>query len=325
MNIFVVTSLLQYLCAREAKQKYKDNCNILVVVNQDSDIGKKQQEQIIQESEWDKVIISERKGRTINIPKTIKKIKKISKNIETNLFFSELYSWRTQCLINNIIAKRKIYIDDGTMTLVDFKKTNKNTTYKRKSFIKKIVLNFFGLEFPKEEVDTKSIEFFTIFNLDTDRMVKNNFEILRSSSNHKIYNKDSPILYLGQGSIGDKNHPSVTEYLSHIERLSSHYESIIYIPHRTEEKSIENEIRKFRNISYHTPNLPIELELKNNNISASAIIGSFTTALFTIRIIEPEIPVFYYPIKSLNANKHESTTIKHLNKAGIENLKEILN
>lgn len=47
MNLFSVTSPFQYICAIEAKAHYKTKNNILLLVEQASELGLSQQEKIV--------------------------------------------------------------------------------------------------------------------------------------------------------------------------------------------------------------------------------------------------------------------------------------
>ena len=78
MDVFIITSPLQYICALEDKQAYQSTENILVYIEQKSDIGKRQMQAIFDDKEWSHVLRAGRDNRSFVLPQLIKQIKKLS-------------------------------------------------------------------------------------------------------------------------------------------------------------------------------------------------------------------------------------------------------
>ena len=99
MNIFLVTSPLQYICAEEALYEYKTNNNILVLVEQNEESGIKHLKNVFNEKKWDTVIKIKSNQRTITLPKVIKRINSLSKNKEIEHFFQIGKGWFDPCCL----------------------------------------------------------------------------------------------------------------------------------------------------------------------------------------------------------------------------------
>ncbi len=89
MNVFLVTSPFQYICATEAREAYQTKNNLLILVNQDTEAGRKHLSRVFDATSWDHIIEVGRNNRTFVIPKIIKQVKNLvgSGEIEHLFFF----------------------------------------------------------------------------------------------------------------------------------------------------------------------------------------------------------------------------------------------
>ncbi len=69
MNVFLVTSPFQYICANEAREYFNTKNNLLVLVEQDTPRGQKNMDHIFDQSKWDNIIRLPRTNRTFQVPK----------------------------------------------------------------------------------------------------------------------------------------------------------------------------------------------------------------------------------------------------------------
>ncbi|OOE89094.1 glycosyltransferase 52 family protein [Salinivibrio sp. AR647] len=298
MNVFLVTSPFQYLCALEAKKHYKTKNNVLFLVDQSSTRGLEQQEKIFNPREWNYVITTTRKNRTINIPKAIKKIKDIIKGEQIDTFFyGEYNAWRTKLVAENFCIKKDVYFDDGTLTineLREFIETKK--TYSRSRLLQDILLKLYGCKPTTKSLPRENLELFTIFDLNssTVNIERNTFSHLKAHYNHSdLFSEHAPIGFIGQGAVGHKGGQSVSSYVERVSRFAkSTKNGITYFPHRTESHDVAKAIANIENLTYHRSTLPLELELIEKKIQLSCLYGMNSTAQYTAKLFYPDMPIY---------------------------------
>ena len=122
----------------------------------------------------------------------------------------------------------------------------------------------------------------------------NNFNYLKKHYDiDNLYDKDAPIGFIGQGAIGSKGHLNIDEYITLIEKtFKKENKKIIYFPHRNERKELTEIIKGMNFISYHNSKYPLEIELISNKIKLSCLIGTYSTVMFTCRLLYPEMPIY---------------------------------
>lgn len=298
MNVFLVTSPLQYILALEAKFYFNcQNC-LLVLVEQTTQHGIKQQEKLFSKNDWDFVIRVSRSHRSINIPQVIKKIKnRINNKIIEHFFYAEYNAWRTKVMIKNLPIIKEIYFDDGTLTLSEYNKYifNKKSFYRPRLF-QDLILRLQRCKPIGHLEQSNSLEIFTIFNLNTTthKIHQNTLKYIKEHyGNPKLYNHEAPIGYIGQGAIGNKKRKSTSEYIQELESLAMKSKrKIIYFPHRTEPQEVRQALENNKLITYHQSEYPLEIELIDKNIELSAFVGSYSTVMFTCRLLYPEMPIY---------------------------------
>ncbi|MEZ8195312.1 glycosyltransferase 52 family protein [Vibrio cortegadensis] len=325
MNLFLVTSPLQYICALEAKQYFSSNNNILLLVNQKSQHGLDQQRKIVNFSDWDHVITMERGNRSFSVPKAIKKIKYHLNNQSLQTFYyAEYNAWWTKLLIKNLPIEKEVYFDDGTLTLLETEEFIKDKEpFHRPRFIQDLIVRLNGCKPIGLLAQSKHLEIFTLFNLENIEQTvhKNSLTALKTYYGSPVlYNPESPIGVIGQGAIGDKNQKSIEQYIDEILYLAKKTNrNIIYFPHRTEKKEVRDVLEKSSLITYHYSEFPLEIELINKNIMLSSLVGTFSTVMFTCRLLYPEMPIF--SISSKHPNQVFQDIIQtEMKKIGVQEL-----
>lgn len=318
MNLFVVTSPFQYLCANEARAFFQCTNNILLLVNQDTEGALRIQNKIVEKEKWTHVIRIKRNNRTIAIPKAINQIKKIlgKSSIET-FFYSEYSGLRTKLLLRNLDFKKEVYFDDGALTFLDFEKHIKpQTTFYRPRFFQDLIIRLAGCKPIGMLPPSKNLEFFTIFNLGKNDFIchQNNFtQLISKYGQPNIYYPSAPVGFIGRGAIGDKNQPSIREYIEELESIAKKVnKKLLYFPHRTERESVRKELMKNPHIIYHQSEYPLEIELIEKNLQLSAFIGDFSTVMFTCRKFSPMMPLY------ILSDKHKVKLIQRYIREQIE-------
>ncbi|TOK93642.1 glycosyltransferase 52 family protein, partial [Vibrio parahaemolyticus] len=82
-------------------------------------------------------------------------------------------------------------------------------------------------------------------------------------------------------------------YLVELQTLAeSANRKIIYFPHRTERNEVREKLEKEEHIIYHRSEYPLEIELIDKKIELSGFIGTYSTVMFTARLLYPELPIY---------------------------------
>ncbi|PQJ83306.1 glycosyltransferase 52 family protein [Aliivibrio sifiae] len=324
MNLFLVTSPLQYICVLEAKHYFNCENNILLLVNQKSASGLKQQHNLINQNDWNHIISINRGNRSLSIPKAIKEIKKLigSQDIE-RFFYAEYNGWRTKLLIRNLPINTEVYFDDGTLTLLEYPTyIIPKIPFNRPRFLQDLIIRFNGCQPIGLLPQSKKLEIFSIFKLDNAgfKVHKNSLEQLKNRyGNPKLYNENAPIGFIGQGAIGDKNQKTIDEYLQILDNIVSKFDKeIIYFPHRTEKEEVCNLLKQNKKIIYHDSEYPLEIELIDKKIQLSALIGNYSTVMFTCKLLYPDMPIYAFFSTHPNTN-FQNTLQKQLKEIDVIN------
>lgn len=327
MNVFLVTSPLQYICAEEALYAYGTNENILVIVEQNEASGIKHLRNVFNEDSWDTIIKVKSDQRTLNLPKIIKKINRLSghKGIE-HLFFGEYKSFRTRLLMKNLTCKKFVFFDDGMATLFDYYDyIHEKRDFTRKRLLQDIILRIQGCKPIGTMPFSEKLEIFTMFDIPdcVCKTTRNNLTIMRAVMKaHECYSPSAPIGFIGEGAIGDKfgkrEQPSKKEYLQQLIDFRASTEStIIYFPHRTETDDVKQEVMKIDNLIYHNTELPLELEIATKKIKLSKLTGIASTALYTLSILYKEVPIDAHKIDMLDVDRINSVIERHFHQRTI--------
>ncbi|WP_086482157.1 glycosyltransferase family 52 [Oceanospirillum sanctuarii] len=307
MNLFIVTSPFQYICANEARHAFKATNNILLYITGSTKKEKKQVYQLISETDdWQLIIETSRKNRTKNISKAIKEIKK-KEPIET-IYYSEYSKLIQQLIKKNIPAERHVYFDDGTMTLFDWEDfIEPKKTISRRKKLSDLVLKMNGVRPVGNIPFFENTILFSIFDIETPKknehqIVKNNLLELKNIYSSK--KEQDVIVFIGQGNIDEKNRLDGDSYIKLIKDCTQKSdEEVIYIPHRTESAQLTKRIKDETNVSYAEFSMPIEVELLRRGKKPARIIGLCSTALFTLKMLFPETKIEL--IKAGNSEKEE--------------------
>ena len=199
--------------------------------------------------------------------------------------------------LSNIIRYENLFIlDDGLATIVIGEKDILS-----RSLVHKL--------YPKNRI------YFTIFkNNRLENYIINYFNYLKKSINKKVF-KDFVII-LGS-PLAEQNFISHKDYLSCILNIKAKFSNkkIIYLPHRHENKK---NYSKF-DLEIDQTSFGFEIYLASNKFLPKAIIGFYSTALVTSRILLSnalETRIFNYEIEKLNIENEwrlQSSTLEKFN------------
>ncbi len=298
MNLFLVTSPFQYICAIEAKAHYKAKNNILLLVEQPSEPGLSQQKKLVNENEWDHVIKIPRTNRTRNLPKVIKEIWIITQKKQINNFLHAEYNgWRTKLLLRNLNIDKEVYFDDGTLTINEYEEgIRSKAVYSRKRFINDLTLKLQGITPIGELPQSEKLELFTIFDIANPEhvIVKNTLtELKKKVGSTELFEPTAPVGFIGEGAIGHKRRKTQEVYVEEVRTFAlNHPQGVIYFPHRTETEETKEAIKNIPNLTYHQSEYPLEIELVEKKIKLSKLIGALSTAQYTASLIYKDMPIY---------------------------------
>lgn len=298
MNLFLVTSPFQYICAIEAKAHYKAQNSILLLVEQPSEPGLSQQKKLVNENEWDHVIKIPRTNRTRNLPKVIKEIWQITQKKQINNFFHAEYNgWRTKLLLRNLNIDKEVYFDDGTLTINEYEEEIRpKAIYSRKRFINDLALKLQGIMPIGELPQSEKLELFTIFDIEKSAhtIIKNTLaELKKKVDSTELFEPTAPVGFIGEGAIGHKRRKTQEVYVEEVRTFAlNHPQGVIYFPHRTETEETKEAIKNIPNLTYHQSEYPLEIELVEKKIKLSKLIGALSTAQYTASLIYKDMPIY---------------------------------
>ncbi|EPR7137150.1 TPA: hypothetical protein RQJ36_003936 [Vibrio vulnificus] len=295
MNVFLVTSPFQYICANEARIAYQTQDNILILIEQDNPTGQRQMAALVQEHDWKKVLRFPRNKRTSVTPKIIKEIQRLSEGQLDTLFYSEYNAWRSKLIIRNLSFKKHVFFDDGTMTFFDYyDHIETKSVYYRPRFIQDIQLRLQGIEPIGHLGFFENTEIFSIFDFPdcVTSYRPNHLSTLALKAQNQHIRPNKYCVFIGQGCIGEKGHMSVEAYLTVLRNiLRESTFPVLYIPHRTESEEVSKRIIALEGVTYHHPKFPIEIELLEQSIEPVRLVGLASTALYTLSMIYPDTTI----------------------------------
>ncbi len=295
-SLFLVNSPLEMISAIEARAHFSITKTKLLLYISDTD--KKVIRFLLKKSgKWDDIKwISRKSYYGLSWIRLIKKLKKEN----YNYFLSPIGSLTSHFLFN-LKFKKHYFLDDGTLTLTlaDYYKKNKDISKKMSLFegkdkygIKYNLIEWlhkiFNHKFRGVHVAPNFFTFFDIKDWEGQTVILNNFNWFNSLSNNKEASKkiDEIVYIIGTALVTDKI-LSLEYYISILKKMKNKYsdKKIIYIFHRRETKEQLKKIKKETGILIQENEYLIEIDFFMNNIIPTHIVGTVSTALFTLKKI----------------------------------------
>ncbi|NOH96101.1 hypothetical protein [Vibrio sp. 99-70-13A1] len=330
MNLFLVTSPFQLLCAIEAKSQYSAVNNILVLREEKSLTSAAQMKLLLNKSEWDHILYLGRKSKIWEAWKLQYNLKKINPSLQFNsVFYADYSAWRTNVMLNNLATDKEIMFDDGVGTIREFKdKIKPELVVSRNKTSRDVMLKLVGLKPPRKIFPRDNFSFFTFFELAGSKqpVTTNNLQQLQTRLNtSRCYSQEAPIAFIGQGMVAEKG-INLDYYANMLESLVKDNDAeLIYFPHRTEAEFVKERLMKIEGLTYHQSTLPLELEVAVEGITLSKIYGIASTAAVTLEKLYPEIPIVdlkvpvkHYLIEEFGDNFHTVANELNLNSINLE-------
>lgn len=288
-TLYLVESPFQLLSALEAIEYYKTN-DYKLIIRLSNKENENQLLRIVNDLDLDKGRIT-----FISVYKYGLLLKKIievkfmiwlyfNKNKYTVYFLGDYHSGyltllRRLCLKNKTI----IYLDDGASTI------RANNSFTKEKFF----------------------DWFTIYDLKSlpeQSIIQHNFSYLRKRVADNVVAKNDQVIILGdkfyeEGMLSRENSNRILEQL--ISALIG--EKVIYLAHRGASKEKLDYIRNKYNIDVVKHDFPIELYGLYMGELPKRVVSFFSTALFSLQKIYPEIEVKLYRIDTTMFTSHRET------------------
>lgn len=294
MNLFMVSSPLQFINALEAKHYFNyfsENCILLIF----QDSGKNRHtihriKNMIKETDWYKVYYiggGSSKTSWIRSLTQLSRIKKYIFSVKDIFVGDFLVHELMKDFINNINYDNVYLLDDGNKTLTYHELSAGNDVSIKETSIKDFVRNIIKKYFFRFSVNYpyifKKLNYFTIYNL----RQKNNEIIIKNDYQHikrLIDNKDSleRVWFLGC-DLPECNIVSEKIYLDYLEKIKNYFspQEIIYIPHRFENMTKLKKIEQVIGIEIYNTQTCIEYELCQQKNLPNTLASFFCSALDT--------------------------------------------
>jgi hypothetical protein len=279
-NIFIVKSPLQLMNAIEAKEHFKTENNLLVLMNANA-TNDKQMQTVLALSKWDEIITYAPTNRSSTLLAQVNLIRSLKKHRYHYLFTGD-YGTFNQVLMANLTVDDYYLVDDGTKSIEIHKALRDPSKITLSKKLKLLRYTLFGL---KSSI-TKPINFFTCYNLTPikdEQIVANDYAYLQSIFTPQEQ-KEQVIYLLGQNI--DNKWMKEGTYIEYLKRIKSHYtDKIIYIPHRHEVISDELKALFDEDFVLQYNDIPIEIYFLEKKIYPKQIVSFTSSALFNLEKI----------------------------------------
>ena len=295
-NLFIVASPLQFLNAIEAKEAFKTNNNVLILMYNTNlnATDANQKSTLLHQEDWDEIIQYDlgsvhKNKRFFYQVRLIKSLLKF----QYDYIFSGSFGTMHQVILANLKPQHIYLIDDGNATIFTYEQVKDNKYFSTLSFSRKARVLRFLLVNLKWKIN-QDINFFTSFNiqpLKNSKVVYHDFTYLKSNKLRECKN-DNHIYLLGQ-NLADIGIMSKNIYLNYIEKIMKHNdEKIIYIPHRSEEIDDRYNYLISDSFKIEVSEGPIESVFIAKNIYPKIIISFVSSALYNLDRIFDKAEVY---------------------------------
>ena len=322
-NIFLISNTLQLINAIEARNTFQTKNNILVLLFFGIKKGnQKKIEEYLYLFPYDQLIIMDNCVRNNYIELNLELIKTLNTH-NYDMLFTGFFSANIRRILCNLTYKEMYLLDDGTYAyalhneLYNPSYTGKSTLIrkyseqKKKKLWKKIRFSlydtyrrlYFNIYGYKNDFKEMKLNFFTIFPLkqyNNEKIINHSFQRIRQLFKNKItISKDAykeSVYFLGQ-PLTKLSNVSDKDYILYIKQIIKFYNTknlqLIYIPHPEENNDVVNILSKLQDTNFKIEyiNKPFEFHFLENNLNIISLASFFSSALFTMKIINPNINI----------------------------------
>lgn len=327
-NLFIIESPFQLVNAIEAREKFKvdDKHAHLLIISATGASTYNQILKVLDYYSWSNFHIIqfqiESKGSIyFNTINTIRKVKRLYKNIRfQQAFIGDVRSHFSRAVLNYIDKERIYVLDDGNASIL-FINNTLNRDHKQKTSRNRISQAIYSL-FDIDVSISKNIIFFTqYYKLFEDKehsfeVIPNQFSFLREALSKKKICKE--ILFLG-------NNTPELKYIDqevYLKKLSQAFDflfnkypdvQIYYVPHRREDSKKIELIHANFGVEIKQFEMPFELALITSKSLPIVICSFFSTALETCDIIlKGQLKIYSFHIDSTLIAENFQEKVNHI-------------
>ena len=298
MNLYIIESPFQLLCAIEARSYFKleNEKSFLLVKLTKNKKSNVQLKKIANKFSFNKVIF---------LPQIIALTfsdmfmlfiffywKLFNKKFNY-LFLGEIKNMVVRSAVNNLNHKNYFFLDDGISTFAIQNELMNNVDINKLSndniIIGKLIFFISKLLLLKVKQDIR-INWFSCFSLDklsNQIIIKHQFNFLKSIKSSLICNKN--IFHFIGSPISEDGKLSLQDELFHIKKVANYCFhkgfSVEYCVHRRESEIKLNLISSINNIQLRLPTYPLEIDFLLKGISIFEIGSFFSTTLISLPLI----------------------------------------
>lgn len=297
MNLFIVESPLQLLCAHEAIQQFDDADYLLLVRltgRGNNDLHLLNCAKFLQ-LRFDVFLLRPDHFAIDFLKNAWLWLKLLTKSFE-HVFFGSVYSNALNVIKRILRFKTLFYLDDGAATL--------------------------RAQTEMRHGQMGQVNWFTFFKLEpiADQLVQEHtFEKLRE---YKRLNELKHRYFIGQpveGMIGFTEDDYLT-CVRHIASLCTQLDPLIYIPHRVESANLLQKVSEIAHVKVIHLDSTIEMYFVADCLTAPlAVYSCYSTALVTLKTLFPKTLVYSIRKGSVQSDAL-GTVYKYFDKVGIESL-----
>lgn len=324
-NVFLIASPLQLLNAREAKLFFNlnsENC-ILILFESDEERTCTQMKNSIVVEEWHSIQIfnyHRNKNKVVRIFKQKAQVKNIISYVQTAgyIFIGEYRNLIMRYFVSGLPHKEAVLLDDGNITVevakyysghIDHIMSGISPMRRFKRYVRARML---GLDVDETKID--NLGFFTVYNVEipeNNKVYRNTYTCLKSKSGKKPLT--STVFFLGS-SVVELGIVDKSRYFDYMHKIIEYYsnQEVIYIPHRRENESKLNQLRKEFSFSLKRPELGIESELVLGDTLPMTIAAFQSSALTNIYVIFDDtlrLTSFYIKPRYIKSDQRTSIDI----------------
>lgn len=299
MNLFIISSPLQYINALEAKHHFGFDAQECVLCICESNMKNRMQLlNIINAEDW---------GAIHFIPQVLNKylfwmpykifdliLKEIGRI--SYVFIGE---YRNEFIKYYAVASKskKIFLlDDGnaTISICKLRAAGMEWTpnHVRPSILYSMSLRLMGIK--PQRIET--LNYFTVYNLTPrhgESVVKNSFNFIKRKLSDGMTTVDKKVYFLGTELDSAYPIPIVKneEYMKLMVMVREYFKDldIVYFPHRSEPDEKLNTLENELNIHVQRIDVPIEIYLTKNAVYPKILAGFYSTAFDNLKIIFPNV------------------------------------
>lgn len=294
IDLFVISTPFQLICATEARAYFKSSDYRLVVSRPDNKTTHQEIVKLLPLLGWEnhKTTIL---GKPLFYPMLPAAINQIKGQEVNNLFYGNQGNWTHEVFRRAIKHNKSILVDDGLATVSHYHYLHATEVWKSEITQRRaLTLKLLGIKLDSEKNNLPT-GIFTIFPLpstekipvyrNTLRVIQKNFTIETKEIETRSF-----VGFIGQPA---KNGMEVKDFKASLQALAAQYpgSKIIYFLHR---KEVLQEVKKAYeglNIKFHRSKLPLELEIAQMNQKFIAIASLCSTALYTLKMLYKEVDI----------------------------------